>query len=430
MTPVESKSKRIYALVDCNNFYASCERLFRPELNGKPVVVLSNNDGCVIARSNEAKDLGIPMGAAAFKFRDIFEKYNINLFSTNFTLYGDISNRVMSLLREMSPQLEIYSVDEAFMIFDNAGFDIEEYCRKTVDRVYKEVGIPISIGIAKTKTLAKLGNKIAKDNPTIYKGVFNFETVESMDDILRPLRVEKVWGIGRKNTKRLNELGIYNVLELKNADRAVIKSFLTVSGERTLLELNGIPCIEMEESEIKNTILTSRTFAKTTNDLKHLKEAVSSFASRAAEKLRMDECACTFVTVYISTNYHKETDDQYEASWTETSISPINYTPNIIKLGMEALKKIYKPEFKYKRLGIVLSGIVPASETVVSLFQTNEDQKVKENILGGLIDKINSVEGRDFVRFASSGHGDAWRMGQHMVSNRYTTDWNELLEIE
>lgn len=430
MTPVKSKSKRIYALVDCNNFYASCERLFRPELNGKPVVVLSNNDGCVIARSNEAKALGIPMGAPAFKYKDIFEKFDINIFSTNFTLYGDISNRVMSLLREQSPNMEIYSVDEAFMIFDNAAFDIEEYCRKVVKRVFKEVGIPVSIGIAKTKTLAKLANKIAKDDSSKYQGVFNFETCVDPDSFMKTMNVEKVWGIGRRNSKKLNEMGIYNVLEFKHADRTQIKNYLTVAGERTLLELNEIPCVEMEEATIKNTILTSRTFAKSTSNLNHLEEAVSSFASRAAEKLRKDNCACTFVTVFITTNFHREDEMQYSGAWTETSEVPVNYTPNIIKLAVDGLRKIYKSEYIYKRLGVVLSGIVPESESVVSLFQTDEAKKEQEAVLGATIDKINKAKGRDFIRFASSGRGDAWRMGQHLISKRYTTDWQELLEID
>ena len=222
----------------------------------------------------------------------------------------------------------------------------------------------------------------------------------------------------------------YNVLEFKHADRTQIKDYLTVAGERTLLELNEIPCVEMEEATSKNTILTSRTFAKSTSNLNHLEEAVSRFASRAAEKLRKDNCACTFVTVFITTNFHREDEMQYSGAWTETSEVPVNYTPNIIKLAVDGLRKIYKSEYIYKRLGVVLSGIVPESESVVSLFQTDEAKKEQEAVLGATIDKINKAKGRDFIRFASSGRGDAWRMGQHLISKRYTTDWQELLEID
>jgi DNA polymerase V len=423
------KTKRIFALVDCNNFFASCERLFRPELNDKPVVVLSNNDGCVIARSNEAKALGIPMGAPAFKFKDIFEKYDIQLFSTNFTLYGDISNRVMSMLASLAPQLEIYSVDEAFMIFDDAQFDIEEYCRMVSAKVFKEIGMPISIGIGKTKTLAKLANKVAKDDPEKYKSVFSFEAVEDEDEIMKKTLVEKIWGVGRKNKVKLNELGIYSVLDFKNSDRAVIKRSLTVAGERTQLELNGISCIEMEEAEFKNTILTSRTFAKSTSNYKVLEEALSSFASRASEKLRKDKCACMYVTVFITTNRHRKDESQYSSYWTETSEMPLNYTSDIIKLGLAGLKKIYKEGYVYKRLGVVLSGIVPNNGEVLGLFEKDEESKKKNDKLGKLLDQINRTQGRDFIRIASGGRGDAWKMGQHMISKRYTTDWRELLEV-
>lgn len=423
------KNTRLFALVDCNNFFASCERLFRPELNGKPVVVLSNNDGCVIARSNEAKALGIPMGAPAFKFKDIFEKQNINIFSTNFTLYGDISNRIMNLLGQLAPELEIYSVDEAFMIFDDATFDIEEYCRQVSIKVYKEVGIPVSIGIGKTKTLAKLANKVAKDNPEKYRSVFNFESAPDSDEIIKDIPVEKVWGIGRKNRVRLNELGIYTVLDLKRADRAAIKRHLNVSAERTLLELNGTSCIEMEEAEIKKTILTSRTFAKSTDNFSVLEEALSSFASRATEKLRKDKCCCMYVTVYISTNRHRQDESQYSSYWTETSEVPISYTADIIKLGLEALKKVFKKGYVYKRLGIVLSGIVPDNGELLGLFEIEEAEKIKRQKLGKLLDSINKIQGRDFIRIASGGRGDAWKMGQHMVSKKYTTDWSDLLEV-
>lgn len=423
------KNTRLFALVDCNNFFASCERLFRPELNGKPVVVLSNNDGCVIARSNEAKALGIPMGAPAFKFKDIFEKQNVNIFSTNFTLYGDISNRIMNLLGQLAPELEIYSVDEAFMIFDDISFDIEEYCREVSVKVYKEVGIPISIGIGKTKTLAKLANKVAKDNPEKYKSVFNFEGATKPDEVIKDIPVEKVWGIGRKNRVKLNELGIYTVLDLKRADRAAIKRYLNVSAERTMLELNGTSCIEIEEAEIKKTILTSRTFAKSTDNFSVLEEALSSFASRATEKLRKDRCCCMYVTVYISTNRHRQDESQYSSFWTETSEVPICYTADIIKLGLEALKKVFKKGYVYKRLGVVLSGIVPDNGEILGLFETEEAEKIKKQKLGKLLDSINRIQGRDFIRIASGGRGDAWKRGQHMVSKKYTTDWSDLLEV-
>jgi DNA polymerase V len=429
MSKSKDTPKRIFALVDCNNFFASCERLFRPELNGKPVVVLSNNDGCVIARSNEAKALGIPMGAPAFKYKDIFEKHDIHIFSTNFTLYGDISNRVMSMLGQLAPELEIYSVDEAFMIFDDTQFDVEEYCRMVAEKVNREIGMPISIGIARTKTLAKLANKIAKDNPEKYKSVFSFESVDEEDVLMKTIPVDKIWGVGRKNMIKLNELGLYSVLDFKLADRAVIKRHLTVAGERTLLELNGTSCIEMEELEIKHTILTSRTFAHSTSDLRILEEALSSFASRAAEKLRGDCCACMYVTVFITTNRHRPDEDQYSSYWTETSAVPLNYTADIIKLGLAGLRKVYKKGYVYKRLGVVLSGIVPNNGEVLSLFEVDESIREKGIKLGKLLDSINRTQGRDFIRLASAGRGDAWKMGQHMVSKRYTTEWKELLEV-
>ncbi len=350
---------KLFGLADCNNFYASCERVFQPKLRKRPIIVLSNNDGCVIARSNEAKTIGIGMAQAYFECEKLVKKHNIAVFSSNFALYGDFSARVMNILETFTTDLEIYSVDEAFMDFTNMPTnDIASYARTVRSTVWKWTGIPISIGIGPTKTLAKIANKIAKKDP-LQKGVFNITGHPHADEILQKLDVEEIWGIGYRTGKLLRQYGICNVLQLKNSDDVWVKKHLSVNGLRTVLELRGIPKIEMqEEPEAQKSIITSRSFRHPVTTFEALKEAVSTFVSRATEKLREQGCVASYIQVYVSTGHYQE-GSIYRQSGGRELPYPTASTPECMATARECLKKIYKDGYNYKKAGVILTGITP-----------------------------------------------------------------------
>ena len=297
----------MFALVDCNNFYASCERVFRPNLNGKPVVVLSNNDGCVIARSNEAKTFGIPMGAPAFKFKEVFEKQNIHVFSSNYALYGDMSNRVMNLLSAYSPDIEIYSIDEAFLQFkgfDN--FDLQSYCENIKKTVDKGTGIPISIGVAPTKALSKVANRVAKKFPDRTGGVYIIDSEEKKIKALKWLAIGDVWGIGRQHTKRLQFLNIKTGFDFINLPDAMVRKQMSVVGLRLKHELEGKQTLKLDKVKTKKAIATTRSFDKMYSDYETIRERISTFAVSCAEKLRKQKSSCNLIMVFIHTNGFKK----------------------------------------------------------------------------------------------------------------------------
>ena len=341
--------KKVFALVDCNNFYASCERLFRPELIGKPIVVLSNNDGCIVARSNEAKALGIPMGAPLFKMKSLIAKHGVHVFSSNYALYGDLSHRVMDVLRQMECNVEVYSIDEAFLSLPVSKiWNRLEYVAELRERVLKYVGIPVSIGIATTKTLAKIANRVAKKNPQ-YHGVFDFVGNCQIDQILQGTDVGDVWGIGRRSAEKLNGRGIYTAYDLKRADESWIQKQLTVVGARTVMELNEIPCISLEKAPpCPKSIVTSRTFGHPITDIENLREAVISYVSVAAEKLRKQEVEADNLNLYITTGAFDE-QSNYSNNQTITLPRPTSSTPDLIAASLRCLRSIYRPGYRFGR---------------------------------------------------------------------------------
>ncbi|MBN2364462.1 Y-family DNA polymerase [candidate division WOR-3 bacterium] len=412
------------ALVDCNNFYVSCERVFEPSLKSVPVIVLSNNDGCVVSRSNEAKALGIEMGTPVFKIKDLVMKNFVRVFSSNYALYQDMSSRVMQTLKRFSPEIEVYSIDEAFVSL--GGFteqDMTSYAREIKNTVLKWTGIPVSVGVAQTKTLAKAANRNAKKSDS---GVFSLFDRTKIDEILSKTNTRDLWGIGLKQSDKLAANGIFSALDLKNADRDWVLKNLTVTGLKTALELNGIPCIDLESAvPDKKGIACSRSFGRPVEKINELKTALSEYVTVASDKMRKQKSIPLTMTVYITTDRFSDKDLQY-ANWLDVKIaSPTAYPPPLIKLAHRALEKIYKQGYKYKKAGIVFTGLIGEEETSNSLFsefgEDNGDSKIMKTI-----DEINKKMGNNTIKFASSGFDGSWKMKRNRLSKRFTTDWNEL----
>ena len=425
-----SINKHIFALVDCNNFYASCERVFDPSLSNMPVVILSNNDGCAVALSNEAKALGFHVGSPVFKQKELIEKNNIKVFSSNYSLYGDMSHRVMDVISAYSPDIEYYSIDECFLGLDGLLENLTGFGKRLRKEVLKLTGIPVSVGIASTKTLAKVAAKAAKKDTSL-GGVLDIHGHSFDDNLLGRTMVEDVWGIGSAGAGKLNGYGITTALDLKNADDAWIrKNMGGIAGLKTAWELRGISCIPLEISrKTKKQIVSSRSFGKSVEDLGHLSEAVSLFAATASCKLRAEKSLATAITVFIYTNRFKENEPQYNGSMTKGISSPTNSTPAIIKEADSLLRKIYKKGYRYKKAGIALSGIIPGALSSGELFIDGAAEK-KNGDLMKVIDRLNSRYGSETVRYASTGINRPWKMKREMLSPRYTTSWDELLTIE
>ena len=416
----------MYALIDCNNFYASCERVFNPTLIGMPVVVLSNNDGCVIARSNEAKAIGIPMGAPAFEYEHLFRRYKVKVFSANFPLYGDMSRRVMSLLSQFSPQQEIYSIDECFLNLEGINVDLQKYGLEMKARIEKGTGIPISIGTAPTKALAKLANRIAKKFPNETGGSYVIDTEEKRIKALKWLKVEDIWGVGRRNAKKLYAIGAYKAIDFVNLSEAWVLKNMTITGLNLQKDLKGIPTIEMVEPEKKKSIGTSRTFETDLRSFDEVRERITTFTSMSAEKLREQNSFCKRLIVFIGTNPFKKYETQYYPSIQIKLPFPTNSTLEMVKFANEGLKQIFKKNHYYKRGGVLLTDFVDASVYQPSLF-FNSDPKHKK--LMEVIDKLNDKYHRDVVRLASQDERKH-KMKQAHLSPHYTTDINEILTVE
>jgi len=420
--------KKVFALVDCNNFYASCERLFRPELNGKPVVVLSNNDGCIVARSNEAKALGIPMGAPLFKFKDLIARHKAHVFSSNYALYGDLSHRVMDVLRQMEPEVEVYSIDEAFISLPvTKVWDRVKYAAEMRERVRKHVGIPVSIGIATTKTLAKIANRVAKKHAQ-FKGVFDLVDTSQIDQVLEKIEVNDVWGIGRRSTEKLNSRGIHTALDLKRADDTWIRKTLTVVGARTVMELNGISCISLENAPAcPKSIMTSRSFGHSVTDIEDLREAVITFVSIAAAKLRKQAVEAAALNLFISTGPFDE-QSQYSNNQTMTLHQPTSSTPELISAALLGLKSLYRPGYRYRKAGVMLTGIVQQGYSrQLDLFSSAQQEVKEDKELMTALDRINSKWGRSTIQYGmTTAEEKPWLMQQTRKSPAYTTNWQEL----
>lgn len=417
------------ALVDCNNFYASCERLFRPELNGKPVVVLSNNDGCVIARSNEAKAIGIKMGAPAFMMEEMLTKNEVTVFSSNYTLYGSLSNRVMNVLREHVQNVEVYSIDEAFL--DLSGLhnvDLFDLGLMLREKITNDVGIPVSIGIAPTKTLAKMANRFAKKERKQF-GVYVADSDWKIQQILQYTDIEDVWGIGRQHTIRLKEIGVSKASDFINLNEQWVRKNMTVVGQRMLNELRGISSIEWEMMPPpKKGICTAKSFGKLLSEKEPIAGALSDYAANCTKKLRQQKCCAGIVHVFIQTNNHRTQDKQYFRSITLNLEMPSNYTPDIIKAALKGLDIIYRPGYNFKKVGVMLFDIVPESQIQLGIFQ-NKPNELSWQLMKTL-DNINIKFGKDILKYAAQGYKKIWRIRQQKLSPCYTTDINQILKID
>jgi len=421
-------NKPIIALADCNSFYCSCERLFRPDLANKPVIVLSNNDGCIVSRTDEAKKLGIPMGAPLFKVRDIVEKHNVSVFSSNYTLYGDLSRRVMKVLSEFAPEFEIYSIDEAFLLLTGFNPDtIEDYLKNVRKTVLKYTGIPISIGVSHTKVLAKAANKLAKNDKIKSQGVYSLLDEHKRIADLKNFPVEDIWGIGRQYAKKLHLFGIKNAYQFSIADSKFIQKNFTVVGKRIAEELCGNPCIELEvESKDKKQIISSRSFGRPVMLKSEVKESLANHISTAAEKLRSQDGLVKSLTVFIHTNQFKDVP-QYFNSSTMTLLSGSAFTPRLINLGFEALDKIFKGGYEYKKTGVIFNDIIQKEKSQLDLFAQNDTPR--EEISMATMDGINEFHGTNTVKAAACGTTKFWKMLSEMKSRAYTTRWSDLLKV-
>lgn len=412
-------------LLDCNNFYASCERVFNPALNGHPVVVLSNNDGCVIARSNEAKALGIKMGTPFYQINNLVKSKKVAVFSTNFTLYGDMSGRVMNIIRKFTPEIEIYSIDEAFLALD--GFtDLANYGQKIVGTTTKWTGIPVSLGIAPTKTLAKLGNRFAKKYPA-YKNVCIIDSDEKRVKALKLMEIGDVWGVGRQNRKFLEGQGVKTAFDFTQKSRSWVRKYMTIVGERTWLELNGEPCIELEQvAPDKKQILTSRSFGAMVTEYVPLSESVATFASLCAEKLRRQKSCATSLMVFIHTNNFREDLPQYYQNCVIELPVPTNFTAEIVHYALEALKKIFKEGYQYKKAGVMICSIVPDEFIQTNLFDTLNREKY-----GRLTKSLDSINAKypKAVILGAQGIDHEWKMRQNNLSPCYSTRLKDAIRI-
>lgn len=415
------------AIVDCNSFYASCERVFRPDLRGKPIVVLSNNDGVIVALSQEAKDVGIPSFSPLFKVRDLIKKHNVAVFSSNYTLYGDMSNRVMSTLEQFTPDVEIYSIDEAFLNFEGLERrDMGSYCRKIKDTVMKWTGVPVSIGVASTKTLAKVANRIAKKNKQ-HAGVLDLTREKNIDNYLKKVLVEDIWGVGWQYKKLLNNHGIYTAFDLKNTNRQWVKKRMTVMGLRTVMELNGIPCIEHEYTPpAKKAIVSSRSFGKNVFEKSDIREAVANHVYRGTDKLRLQKSAANLLSVFLRTNPYKDTPQYHNGVQIQLPV-PTDHTPEMLGYAMRGVEQIYRSGYEYQKAGIMLAGIVPSNRSQMSIFDTANREKMSK--LTDVVDKINMEHGSETIIYASMGVKRSWHMKRDMKSPHYTTQWEQLPEV-
>jgi DNA polymerase V len=411
------------ALVDCNNFFVSCERVFRPDLQNKPVVVLSNNDGNVISRSNEAKALGVKMGVPLFKIRDLVRQHKITVFSSNYALYADMSNRVMAILSEYSPTQEIYSVDESFL--NLTGFnDIRERSKAIRERVFRDTNIPVCIGLGRSKTLAKLSNFVAKRHPKSF-GVFNINLLSpaQVNSVLTNIPTEEIWGIGRKLTASLNEFGIDTVLQLRDADVASMRKRFGLVMEKTIRELRGESCIDMEDvAPAKKQIISSRSFGQPVSEIEDLQDALAHFVSNAAKKLRDQHSIAGMMHVFIMTDRFREDRPQHCPS---ISIPMTTPTANIMTLqqwAVTGLNSIFKSGYQYKKAGVMLSEITHESTFQGDLFAPEpEDPTIMR-----VIDAMNKRYGKGTVKLSQDGSRQTWKMRQEHKSPAYTTDWDEL----
>lgn len=418
----------MYALVDCNNFYASCERVFQPALRVTPIVILSNNDGCVIARSQEAKELGIPMGAPAFKFQELFTRNNVRVFSSNFALYGDMSARVMSLLADYSPDMEIYSIDEAFLFMKPSVYtDLPQTCLQMRKTVEKGTGIPISVGVGATKTLAKVANRIAKKFAKRTNGVYIIDTEEKRIKALKWLKVEDVWGIGRRLAAKLNHDGVFTAYDFTQLDDEWIAKKFSVVMLRTKQELEGKSVLELDTPANKKSIATTRSFDVDYTTLQQLDERVVTFAVTCAEKLRKQSSECNTIMVFVHTNRFRKDQPQYSKNIIVQLPFSTNSSIEIAKYACLGLQKIFREGYRYKKAGVIVMDITPENTSQQGLFEHSD---LRHKPLMRAVDKVNDKTGSHQVRLAAQHPKRRWKMRQEYLSARYTTSLQEIIEVK
>lgn len=419
----------MFGLIDGNNFYASCERIFRPDLRNKPVVVLSNNDGCAIARSNEAKALGIKMGQPYFQIQHLEKEAGLTCFSANFVLYGDISNRITSICRRFCRDIEVYSIDESFLDFNGYPYtDLQQHCEKLRQTVLNGLDIPTSIGLAPTKTLAKVANKIAKKFPEKTKGVYMLDTPKKIEKALKWFPLEDIWGIGRRYFERFSARGIKTAWDFTQLPEDLVRKEMGIYGLRMHKELRGIPQYDLTDRKPKKGIATTRTFDKRTDDLETLRERISTFAFKCSEKLRRQNSCCRYITVFIMTDRFKPDLKQYGNSFTYTLPNPSNSAIELTKYAVLALEKIYLPYFQYKKAGVMVTEFIPEDQRTLSLF--DEDLQAKHRPIMQVMDYMNRRLGADKIKLASMDIQHTWKMNQKNLSPRYTTDINQIIKIK
>ena len=418
----------MFALIDCNNFYVSCERVFQPQFDKKPVVVLSNNDGCVISRSNEAKALEIPMGAAAFKYKNQFKKYNVKVFSSNYALYGDMSRRVMSILESYSPNIEIYSIDEAFLkltSFNN--LDITEESYKIKKQIYQWTGIPVSIGLAPSKSLAKIANKIAKKFNHQTLGVYSLDSQEKINKALKWTAIEDVWGIGRRYAKLLRSIGVKNALEFINLPDQWVKKNMNVLGLRLKKDLSGLSFIKLEEIRSqKKSIATTRSFESILTNLSDIEERVSTFATNCAKKLRIQNSCCTSLLVFVRSDPFKK-EQQYSNSCVIQLSNASNSSLILSKQAIYGLQKIFKPGISYKKAGVLALGLTSKENHQLNIFEPNI---VRHDSLMKAIDTINHRHGPNRIKLANQDLNRVWKMKQNNLSPKFTTVLEDIIKVK
>ncbi|MCI2109163.1 MAG: Y-family DNA polymerase [Bacteroidales bacterium] len=420
----------MYALVDCNNFFVSCERAFQPELEGRPVVVLSNNDGCVVARSNESKAMGIKMGTPFFKVKYLVDEGELAVRSSNYALYGDLSARVMSILAETAPKLEIYSIDEAFMNMDGVSVEkLPVICRCLIKKIRQWTGIPVSVGVASTKTLGKVANHFAKRYKG-YKGFCMIDTPEKMRKALKITPIGDVWGIGRRLAPKLEAVGVKTALDFIERPVEWVQARMGIAGERTWHELQGIRMVEDEKSEARKTICASRSFANMITDFEEISQRVSDFAGKCAEKLRQEGTAAYSVGVFLLTNRFREDLAQYNPQACIRLAVPASSTLEIVGAAKKALRMIFKAGYEYKKAGVIVMDIVNSNEIQQSIFDFDIKERERDDKISRVMDMVNK-SGKNVLRLAAQRPGHfADGIRRDYCSKLYSTDWNQLLEVK
>ena len=415
----------MFALADCNNFFASCERVFRPDLQGKPVIVLSNNDGCAIARSNEAKALGIKMGAPFFKIKDIVRRHNVAVFSGNMALYGDMSQRVCWVLEEFAPGIEVYSIDEAFLdLRGMKNIDFDAYAKRISAQCWKMTSIPVSVGIAPTKTLAKIASKLCKQYPKLRGGCY-MHRPQDIEKVLRKFPIEDVWGIGRRTAPKLKARGVNTAYEFTQMPEGVVRMMLGIGGVRTWKELRGIPCLEFEDGfEAKQSICVSRSFSSEIYEVKELQEQIANFASAMASKLRKQQSVTSEMVVFAYTNRFREDVPQIHANTLVPFITPTAEERIIIAQAVSAAKTLFKQGFGYKKAGVIATKIVSEKHVMHSLFEDREAVE-REHKITSALDAINAAFGKGTIKLAVQGSGEIKSSSENQ-SPHYTTRWSDI----